>query len=123
MGNDLDNFEVTKESVSIERSQNKFFELFSIRGRYGRGRFWAVYVAVIALSLIAGLLGWLAIPYLLVLSWVSFSAMAKRFHDRGKSAWWTLISFIPFVGSIWILVDCGILAGQAGDNKYGPSVI
>ena len=45
---------------------------------------------------------------------------AKRWHDRDKSGWWTLIVLVPIVGPIWILVELGILEGTRGDNRFGP---
>jgi uncharacterized membrane protein YhaH (DUF805 family) len=44
---------------------------------------------------------------------------AKRWHDRGKSGWWSLIMFVPLVGAIWFLVECGFLRGTEGPNQYG----
>ena len=44
---------------------------------------------------------------------------AKRWHDRGKSGWWTLICLVPLIGGIWILVECGFLSGTEGPNQYG----
>lgn len=52
-------------------------------------------------------------------AWMSIAIMVKRFHDRGKSGWWTLILLVPYVGGIWLLIDCGCLAGQQGRNQYG----
>jgi len=43
----------------------------------------------------------------------------KRWHDRGKSGWWTLIILVPLIGSIWMLVECGFLRGTEGPNQYG----
>ncbi len=43
----------------------------------------------------------------------------KRYHDRGKSAWWYLIQFIPIIGGIWALVELGFCSGDDGDNEYG----
>ena len=43
----------------------------------------------------------------------------KRCHDRNKSAWWVLMSFIPLVGPIWAFVELGCLAGTNGENRYG----
>src|SRR5262249_2720455 len=36
----------------------------------------------------------------LMLFWPAFCAAAKRLHDRGKSAWFLLISLIPLIGPI-----------------------
>lgn len=101
--------------------KSSFGSLFSTTGRYGRKKFWTVYLSVTVLSLVSIFLGYLAIPYLLILSWVSFAAIAKRFHDRGKSAWWSLIGFVPFIGALWVFVDCGILKGDPQENRFGPS--
>ena len=46
---------------------------------------------------------------------------AKRWHDRDRSGWMYLILFIPLVGVIWNLVECGCLDGTQGPNQYGPS--
>ncbi len=44
---------------------------------------------------------------------------AKRWHDRGKSGWWTLIGLVPLIGAVWILVELGFLRGTEGANQYG----
>jgi uncharacterized membrane protein YhaH (DUF805 family) len=50
----------------------------------------------------------------------AIAVYAKRWHDRGKSGWWTLIILVPAIGSIWLLVELGFLRGTPGANKYGP---
>jgi uncharacterized membrane protein YhaH (DUF805 family) len=57
---------------------------------------------------------------LVAATWVYLAGSVKRAHDRGKSGWWVLISFIPIAGFIWWLIDLGILEGEKGPNKYGP---
>lgn len=52
--------------------------------------------------------------------WAGLALSAKRWHDRGKSAWWILIGLIPLVGAIWTLVENGFLKGTEGPNQYGP---
>ena len=52
--------------------------------------------------------------------WISLANNAKRFHDRGKSGFWQLVCFIPLIGPIWLLIELGILPGDAGSNSYGP---
>lgn len=47
------------------------------------------------------------------------SAGVRRLHDTGKSGLWYLICFVPYVGSIVLLVFF-CLAGDAHDNQYGP---
>ncbi len=50
---------------------------------------------------------------------MTFCLTVKRYHDRGKSAWWYLIQFIPIIGGIWALVELGFCSGDDGDNEYG----
>jgi uncharacterized membrane protein YhaH (DUF805 family) len=51
--------------------------------------------------------------------WGTLALYIKRWHDRGKSGWWTLLAFIP-IANIWALIECGFLRGTEGDNAYGP---
>jgi uncharacterized membrane protein YhaH (DUF805 family) len=41
--------------------------------------------------------------------WVQCAIVIKRCHDRGKSGFWALLLFIPVIGLLWLLVDCGLL--------------
>ncbi len=54
----------------------------------------------------------------LVLTWISTAATIKRFHDRGKSGFWILISIIPLLGPIWIFIECGFLSGTDSGNRF-----
>jgi len=56
----------------------------------------------------------------IALIWAGFAIHAKRWHDRGKSGWWSLIAFIPIVGALWMLVELGFLKGDEGPNRFGP---
>lgn len=42
----------------------------------------------------------------------------RRLHDTNRSAWWILISFIPFGGIVLLVFYC--LPGTQGPNKFGP---
>jgi uncharacterized membrane protein YhaH (DUF805 family) len=68
-----------------------------------------------------GPLGMIGYLLLLVLAWPALAIQVKRWHDRDKSGWWVLISLIPIIGAIWVLVECGILDGTPGPNRFGPS--
>lgn len=68
-------------------------------------------------------MGALMVPLMilvLVFLWPTLAIYAKRWHDRGKSGWWTLIILIPLIGPIWVLVELGFLRGTEGPNQYGP---
>lgn len=56
----------------------------------------------------------------LALLWPLLAGHAKRCHDRGRTAWFILISFIPIVGAIWFLVELGILRGTQGKPALAP---
>jgi uncharacterized membrane protein YhaH (DUF805 family) len=60
---------------------------------------------------------------ILITLWPSLALYTKRWHDRNKSGWWTLILFIPLVGPIWMLIELGFLRGTEGPNRFGPDPI
>lgn len=116
--------------------------LFSFSGRIGRGKWWlgqGIVVGLwIGLLLIAGVFHSVThagqveganesirspVVFLLVGAlvpiWVNFATTIKRLHDRDKSPIWILLSFVP-LGSIWLLLECGVFAGTPGSNSYGP---
>ncbi|MEN1785366.1 MAG: DUF805 domain-containing protein [Bacteroidota bacterium] len=43
----------------------------------------------------------------------------RRLHDQNKSGWFYCVSFIPFIGRIWLLILM-CTEGTAGPNQYGP---
>jgi uncharacterized membrane protein YhaH (DUF805 family) len=114
----------------------------SFEGRSNRAKFWigslvlwVLWIAVnVVLSTIFGLhylegdflptmapaawFVWVIIA--IALTYASLAVWAKRWHDRDKSGWWSLIMFVPFVGAIWILVELGCLPGTEGPNRFGP---
>jgi uncharacterized membrane protein YhaH (DUF805 family) len=111
---------------------------FSPSGRIGRAQWWLSQLAVIAFVIIpvffmvillgateqarmaaAVPLGVSLVAVTLMLLWMGFCLTVKRYHDRGKSAWWYLIQFIPVIGGIWALVELGFCSGDDGDNEYG----
>ena len=119
--------------------------LFSFHGRIGRAGYWAYALASIVLIAVLSVGGaWvtealsdepgtdaltanpaaiaftgsMAVLFVIYL-WSSYAVLAKRWHDRDKSGWWSLIGLIPYIGTIWILVECGFLKGTDGANRYG----
>lgn len=49
----------------------------------------------------------------------SISVMVRRIHDLGLSGWFYLLFFIPYVGSLILLVFA-LMPSQKSENKYGP---
>ncbi len=60
---------------------------------------------------------------LLLTLWPTLALYAKRWHDRDKSGWWSLIMLIPLIGGIWMLIELGFLRGTDGPNRFGPDPI
>ncbi|QHI72194.1 DUF805 domain-containing protein [Aminipila terrae] len=48
----------------------------------------------------------------------SLSVTVRRLHDIDKSGLWVFISFVPFIGDIWMLV-LSCLEGTYGENRFG----
>ncbi len=60
----------------------------------------------------------LLIGYTLATFVPSLALIVRRMHDIGKSGWMLFVSFIPFIGSIWMLVLL-VTEGDHGENVYG----
>ncbi|MGB3390869.1 MAG: DUF805 domain-containing protein [Pseudaminobacter sp.] len=104
----------------------------SFQGRINRAKFWVGTGALLAASIIALALdkvfgttfdpvpvGLLFALVLCVSVYCALAIYAKRWHDRDKSGWWTLIALVPFIGIVWFVVEIGILEGTRGANQYG----
>jgi len=104
--------------------------LFSFTGRIGRKTYWLSFLAMIAfIVVIMFLLGLMGIGesatvimllLYIPIVWISLAIQVKRWHDRDKSGWWVLISFIPIIGPIWAFIENGLLAGSGEENRFGP---
>jgi uncharacterized membrane protein YhaH (DUF805 family) len=116
-----------------------FAGFFGFQGRIGRGSWWFAQLAILliwaALTTMAfalhapkgsmslssgGAVIFFLIASLIAAFIVNLSSTVKRYHDRGKSGWWFLMNFAPFIGGIWVLIECGMLPGDESDNDYGP---
>lgn len=114
--------------------------LFSFQGRIPRRQYWAGFgiqmLAVVALTAVfAGVIFngrgvsdigafavILGLPFLVFLIWVGLAVQVKRWHDRNKSGWWVLVGFIPYIGGIWQIIECGCLRGTEGENRFGSDL-
>ncbi len=103
----------------------------SLEGRINRQKFWMGVIVLAVIGVVASILdkvigsnvsngvGVIGIIVTLIEIYPSICLSGKRWHDRGKSAWWILIAIIPIIGWIWALVETGFLKGTTGPNKYG----
>jgi uncharacterized membrane protein YhaH (DUF805 family) len=108
---------------------------FGLRGRINRARYWfgmlSLWFALVAVVVIQRLvtsaseqpnegppevfIGLLSLAF----AWPWIAVHVKRWHDRGKSGHWILITLIPGIGGPWTFAECGCLPGTAGPNRYG----
>ena len=116
----------------------------SFQGRTNRQPFWLGLLALIVVEwivmfVVAMLLGVSLMPTMdpnvapeaaasaMVPIWIvsllflypALAIYTKRWHDRDKSGWWSLIILVPIIGAIWFLVECGFLRGTDGPNRFG----
>ncbi len=120
--------------------------LFGFQGRFTRASFWFVLVGVsvvetvllcvafishvlsagadgtatAALGMSGRITGIVVALLFIPLIWIGLAASVKRWHDCNKSGWWMLVNFVPVIGGLWFLIECGFLAGTPGPNAYGP---
>ena len=94
-------------------------------GRIARKDWWIgiiiIFVVSLVLSFLIGDRGLVQFVIAILMIVGGLSLHIKRFHDRGKPGWWVLVFLIPFIGFIWMIVEMGILEGDADANEYGPA--
>jgi len=125
-----------------ERGTTMMNLLFSPEGRLNRAKFWLVALGIFivevilfaalggpavmssnpeqAMAAVGPIAAIVALVFAVVATWISIVVGMKRFHDRNKTGWWILIVFVPVIGGLWYLIECGFLRGTPGPNNYGP---
>jgi uncharacterized membrane protein YhaH (DUF805 family) len=116
--------------------------LFGFQGRANRAKFWLVALAIFvveailfavlgsnvamsddpqeALARMGPVTSIVLLLFGILVTWISIAVGIKRFHDRNKTGVWILIIFVPVIGGLWYLIECGFLRGTVGPNDYGP---
>ena len=94
-------------------------------GRLGRGGFWLRHLVGLPICLFlcigadtlvgpaAGLVAAALTTLFLVSTW------GRRLHDRGRSAWWLLLTAVPVAGALALIVDCAFLAPREAARRFG----
>lgn len=93
-------------------SYKKFLKNYNnFSGRTSRRDYWLVFAANLIVGFILGLitglvpaLNFLAVLCSLALLVPSIALCVRRLHDINKSAWFLLFAFVPFVGSLILLI-------------------
>lgn len=112
---------------------------FRFSGRATRAEYWWFELFIFVVSMVATtimMIGallvvadpdhmaiWFGILFFGLLINLSFvipniTVTVRRLHDTGRSGWWYLVNFIPYVGWIPLLVFC-CLRSEIGENEYG----
>ncbi len=119
-----------RRSMSFgEAISSVFGHYFNFTGRARRAEYWYfalfnILVNICLLFLIpldpSGSM-WLVFAglYNIVVFFPSWSVLARRLHDTGRSGWCVLLIMIPFIGFLIILVWI-FSKGDDGTNEYGP---
>jgi len=118
--------------------------LFRVEGRANRAQYWGYGVLVpLLFMLIVGVMVAILLPLLdettlsetilttvaivtgiigftifVLVIWISIAVGVKRFHDMNQSGWLYALAFIPYLGTIVVIV-IGIIQGTDGENQYG----
>ncbi len=109
-----------------------FSKYCSFKGRASRSEYWWWIVFTFVVAIIFGIPSGIqslhesSASELPVISYVvgallllpNLGVLIRRLHDTGRSGWWWLIGFIPFLGSIILIVFC-CQASQPFPNQYG----
>ena len=133
----IDNGAGTASNTEVE-------PMFPFHGRAGRGAIWGWLSSLVAFQLVviwfvyrggflqpgttAGYyfdprpsvaLGASLVVGVLML-WPGVSVMVRRCHDLGWSGWWTLATFVPYLGVLALVIVGGFVPGAPTANRYGP---
>jgi uncharacterized membrane protein YhaH (DUF805 family) len=98
---------------AIKSAWDKYWVL---DGRARRSEYWFFVLLTIVLS-------W--IPIVNFIAWIvlfipGITVAVRRLHDTGRTGWWLLLIFLPFIGPI-ILIIFYLIDSDPGDNEYGPN--
>jgi len=98
---------------------------FNFKGRTTRKEYWMFAIVqfmltmiIIVAELFLETYGLIYIVYVLFSVIPSISAAIRRLHDTGRSGLYFFLTFIPFIGSIWLFILL-ILESDNSDNRYG----
>ena len=74
----------------------------------GLGNSFQLFYLTVGIAIIIGLL--IMVP--------TYAVCVRRLHDTGRSGWWIFLYFIPYIGSIALIIILCFKSDE--DNKYGP---
>lgn len=96
-------------------------------GRSRRTEYWmfflfnfAIGIVLSVVDYVLGTAGILALLFALAILIPSIAVGVRRLHDTDRSGWWLLIAFIPFIGTIALIIFF-VLDSSPGDNRFGAN--
>jgi uncharacterized membrane protein YhaH (DUF805 family) len=104
--------------------------LFTTEGRIGRKSYilsalGSSIAGILLIIILGAILGTDSLVFILlaaliylVLFYASICLLIKRLHDRNRSGFFAILSFVPFV-NIWIAIETIFIKGTTGTNEYG----
>ncbi len=109
-----------------------FSKYFNFSGRASRSEYWWWILFTFIIGFLFGIPAGLKSTHELmgsglpVISYIvgaillipNLAVLVRRLHDTGKSGWWWLIGFIPFLGIIVLFIFC-CQPSQPYPNRYG----
>ncbi len=63
---------------------------------------------------------WGAMVLIVVMVVPGLAVALRRYHDSGRSAWWLLVSQVPYIGWAWYFV-LATKPGEPGPNRFGAA--
>lgn len=100
-------------------------------GRASRSEYWFFalfqFITMVVLLILATLAGDSAVGKLFMVLYAlaalafflpALSLAVRRLHDTDRSGWWFFIGFVPFVGTLILLVFM-LLPSFPGQNRFG----
>ena len=102
--------------------------LLSFKGRITREQYWLFVFTILGVGVSVRFVLYAMrvqaadlymLVYHLLYLWPAIAVQVKRWHDRGKPGWWTLVNLVPLAGSLYALVENGFLKGTEGENQFG----
>lgn len=111
----------------MEQYLSTFKKYVEFDGRATRSEYWTFVLVNMVIGSLLGMIspmvgdssGLLGSLFSLLVFLPSVAVGVRRLHDLGKSGWMMLLMLLPVIGWLWLLI-LFVLAGQAGENAYGP---
>ena len=106
--------------------ESVFTQYAGFGGRASRSEYWiwwgflvVVFFAIAAIALLFDTTGAIVAGLVALAIFIpNLAVTIRRLHDTGRSGWWLLIVFIPFIGGLILFVFM-LLDSQSEPNQWG----